>query len=95
MVQPSAIAVKRQVPWFDSKDRGSYDAAGYFYHEGRSDEVIISAGWTMGAVEIEHTLLTHVWSSKPLSLACRASYGSQRSGGWRALRKEREWLGGY
>ena len=57
---PSAIAVTRQAPWFDVKDWGCSDAVGYFYHVGRSDEVIISAGWTMSAVEIEHTLLTHV-----------------------------------
>ena len=60
LVVPSAIAVKRQAPWFDVKDWGSCDAAGYFYHVGRSDEVIISAGWTMSAVEIEHTVLTLV-----------------------------------
>ena len=41
LVVPSAIAVKRQAPWFDVKDWGSWDAAGYFYHVGRSDEVII------------------------------------------------------
>jgi len=35
------------------------DAEGYFYHEGRSDDVIISAGWTMSAVEIEDALLSH------------------------------------
>jgi acetyl-CoA synthetase len=53
------IAVKRHGQWFYVKDRGSRDAEGYFYHAGRSDDVIISAGWTMSAVEIEQTLLTH------------------------------------
>ena len=53
------IAVKRQGQWFYVKDRGSRDADGYFYHDGRSDDVIISAGWTMSAVEIEQTLLKH------------------------------------
>ena len=37
-----------------------YDDEGYFFHSGRSDDVIISAGWTMSAVEIENILLTHV-----------------------------------
>jgi acetyl-CoA synthetase len=60
LVVPSVIAVKRQAPWLDVKDLGSWDAAGYFYHEGRSDELIISAGCTLSAVEIEHTPLTHV-----------------------------------
>jgi len=35
------------------------DAGGYFFHAGRSDEVIISAGWTMSAVEIEAVLMRH------------------------------------
>ena len=35
------------------------DQDGYFYHAGRADDVIISAGWTMSAVEIEDALLRH------------------------------------
>ena len=35
------------------------DADGYFFHAGRADDVIISAGWTMSAVEIEDVLLAH------------------------------------
>src|SRR2546428_10894887 len=35
------------------------DEEGYFHHEGRSDDVIISAGWTMSAAEIEDALLSH------------------------------------
>jgi acetyl-CoA synthetase len=53
------IAVKRKGEWFYVKDRGYCDEDGYFYIEGRSDDVIISAGWTMSAVEIENTLLKH------------------------------------
>ena len=53
------IAVKRKGEWFCIKDRGRRDADGYFFHEGRSDDVIISAGWTMSAVEIENSLLKH------------------------------------
>ncbi|HEY4372180.1 MAG TPA: AMP-binding protein [Burkholderiales bacterium] len=53
------IAVKRKGEWFYVKDRGRIDDAGYFHHEGRSDDVIISAGWTMSAVEIENSLLKH------------------------------------
>jgi acetyl-CoA synthetase len=57
--QRGEIAVKRKGEWFYVKDRGYCDTEGYFYHAGRSDDVIISAGWTMSAVEIEQTLLTH------------------------------------
>ena len=30
-----------------------------FYHGGRADDVIISAGWTISAVEVEDALLKH------------------------------------
>ncbi len=53
------IALRRKDGWFHVKDRGYVDADGYFFIEGRSDDVIISAGWTMSAVEIENTLLKH------------------------------------
>jgi acetyl-CoA synthetase len=53
------IAVRRRGEWFRVKDRGSVDADGYFFHAGRSDDVIISAGWTMSALEIEQALLAH------------------------------------
>jgi acetyl-CoA synthetase len=53
------IVVRRHDAWFPTKDRGRVDADGYFHHAGRADDVIISAGWTMSAVEIEHTLLGH------------------------------------
>jgi acetyl-CoA synthetase len=53
------IKVRRHDAWFPTKDRGRIDADGYFYHAGRTDDVIISAGWTMSAVEIEEALLGH------------------------------------
>ncbi|MDE2405754.1 MAG: AMP-binding protein [Sphingomonadales bacterium] len=45
--------------WMTTKDRAKTDEDGYFYHCGRADDVIISAGWTMSAVEIENTMLRH------------------------------------
>jgi acetyl-CoA synthetase len=53
------IKVRRHDAWFPTKDRGRMDAGGYFYHAGRADDVIISAGWTMSAVEIENALIAH------------------------------------
>jgi len=49
----------RRGGWETTKDLAKIDGEGYFYHAGRADDVIISAGWTMGAVEIENTLLKH------------------------------------
>jgi acetyl-CoA synthetase len=53
------IAVWRHDAWVPTKDRGYVDDEGYFHHAGRADDVIISAGWTMSAVEIEDVLLEH------------------------------------
>ena len=50
------MAARRVVP---TKDLGRTDEDGYFFHGGRADDVIISAGWTMSAVEIEDALLKH------------------------------------
>jgi len=49
----------RRDRWETTKDRARIDEDGYFYHCGRADDVIISAGWTMSAVEIENTMLRH------------------------------------
>lgn len=53
------IKVWRHGAWVSTKDRGYVDVDGYFFHGGRVDDVIISAGWTMSAVEIEDVLLKH------------------------------------
>lgn len=53
------IVVWRMGAWLPTKDLGHVDADGYFYHDGRADDVIISAGWTMSAVEIEDIILMH------------------------------------
>jgi acetyl-CoA synthetase len=49
----------RRGAWLSTKDLARVDAEGYFHHAGRADDVIISAGWTMSAVEIEAVLLKH------------------------------------
>jgi acetyl-CoA synthetase len=53
------IKVWRHGTWFSTKDRGWVDDDGTFFHAGRADDVIISAGWTMSAVEIEGVLVRH------------------------------------
>jgi acetyl-CoA synthetase len=49
----------RRDGWETTKDLARIDEDGYFFHAGRADDVIISAGWTMSAVEIENTILKH------------------------------------
>lgn len=53
------IKIYRRGAWVPTKDLGRIDEDGYFYHAGRADDVIISAGWTMSAVEIEDVMLKH------------------------------------
>jgi acetyl-CoA synthetase len=53
------LKVWRRNGWIPTKDLGRVDDEGYFYHGGRADDVIISAGWTMSAVEIEDAILKH------------------------------------
>ncbi|WP_238364567.1 acyl-CoA synthetase [Mesobacterium pallidum] len=53
------LMVRKRGAWFPTKDLGRVDADGYFYHGGRADDVIISAGWTIGAVEVEDAVLSH------------------------------------
>ena len=53
------IKLRRRDTWISTRDLGYVDEDGYFFHAGRADDVIISAGWTMSAVEIENALLAH------------------------------------
>lgn len=53
------LVVHRRGTWLATKDLGRVDEDGYFYHAGRADDVIISAGWTMSAVELENAMLAH------------------------------------
>ncbi|MDM0026682.1 acyl-CoA synthetase [Variovorax saccharolyticus] len=53
------LKVWRKDGWVATKDLGRVDDDGYFHHAGRADDVIISAGWTMSAVEIEDAILKH------------------------------------
>ncbi len=45
--------------WFHTKDAASTDQDGYFWYEGRADDVIISAGYRIGPFEVESACLEH------------------------------------
>ncbi len=45
--------------WFPTRDRGSIDADGYLFIEGRSDDTIIRGGENIAPAEIEDVLLQH------------------------------------
>jgi acetyl-CoA synthetase len=45
--------------WFHTKDAPRADEDGYFWYEGRADDVIISAGYRIGPFEVESVCLEH------------------------------------
>jgi len=45
--------------WFHTKDAASCDEDGYYWYEGRADDVIISAGYRIGPFEVESACLEH------------------------------------
>ncbi|WP_425406773.1 acyl-CoA synthetase [Hwanghaeella sp.] len=45
--------------WFVTGDRARQDADGYLFYEGRDDDVIGSAGYRIGPMEVENALIEH------------------------------------
>jgi acetyl-CoA synthetase len=45
--------------WFHTKDAARADEDGYYWYEGRADDVIISAGYRIGPFEVESVCLEH------------------------------------
>jgi len=61
-VQPGdmgEIVMNRRGKLFPVKDSAVIDEDGHYWHKGRSDDVIISSGWTISPTEVEETLLKH------------------------------------
>ena len=57
--QIGEIAIMRKDGWFRVKDAAVQDEKGYFWHKGRVDDIILSSGWTISAVEVEDKLQKH------------------------------------
>ena len=55
------------VEWFKTGDLGRMDADGYCTYEGRTDDIISSAGYRIGPQEVENALIEH-----PAVLECAA-----------------------
>jgi acetyl-CoA synthetase len=45
--------------WYVTGDQGRMDEDGYIWFEGRSDDIIISGGYTIGPFEVEDALVKH------------------------------------
>jgi len=53
------IALWREGKWVRVGDSAYTDEDGYFWYVSRIDDVIISAGYTIGPIEVEEALLKH------------------------------------
>jgi acetyl-CoA synthetase/medium-chain acyl-CoA synthetase len=56
---PAATAAAQVGDWYVTGDRAYVDGEGYFWFVGRSDDVIISAGYRIGPFEVESALIEH------------------------------------
>jgi acetyl-CoA synthetase len=51
--------MSRRGDYYVTGDQASKDDDGYFWFEGRSDDIIISSGYTIGPFEVEDALVKH------------------------------------
>ena len=56
---PEATEAAYRGDWYVTGDRAYVDGDGYFWFVGRSDDVIISAGYRIGPFEVESALIEH------------------------------------
>ncbi|MCM3587890.1 acyl--CoA ligase [Mesobacillus maritimus] len=56
---PERTAKQYRGDYYVTGDRAKKDKEGYFWFEGRSDDIIISSGYTIGPFEVEDALVKH------------------------------------
>lgn len=56
---PERTSMQFRGEWYITGDRASKDDDGYFWFEGRGDDIIISSGYTIGPFEVEDALTKH------------------------------------
>ncbi|MEW9672905.1 acyl-CoA synthetase [Ammoniphilus sp. 3BR4] len=56
---PERTAAAFRGEWYLTGDQAKKDEDGYFWFEGRSDDIIISSGYTIGPFEVEDALVKH------------------------------------
>jgi acetyl-CoA synthetase len=56
---PEKTAKACRGEWYVTGDQGRMDEDGYIWFEGRSDDIIISGGYTIGPFEVEDALVKH------------------------------------
>lgn len=56
---PERTAMQFRGDYYITGDKAKRDEDGYFWFEGRSDDIIISSGYTIGPFEVEDALVKH------------------------------------
>lgn len=56
---PKRTAKAFRGDWYVTGDQARMDEDGYLWFEGRADDIIISAGYTIGPFEVEDALVKH------------------------------------
>lgn len=56
---PERTAKQFRGDYYITGDQAKMDEEGYFWFEGRSDDIIISSGYTIGPFEVEDALVKH------------------------------------
>lgn len=56
---PIRTASQKRGNYYITGDRAMKDEDGFFWFEGRNDDIIISSGYTIGPFEVEDALITH------------------------------------
>jgi acetyl-CoA synthetase len=57
--EPEATAARFRDGWYYTGDRAARDEDGYFWFEGRDDDVITSSAYRIGPFEVESALVEH------------------------------------
>jgi acetyl-CoA synthetase len=57
--RPDATAEAFRAPYYFTGDKAAVDEDGYFWFEGRSDDVITSSAYRIGPFEVESVLIEH------------------------------------
>ena len=59
LLDPERTAMQFRGEYYVTGDRARIDEDGYFWFEGRGDDIIISSGYTIGPFEVEDALVNH------------------------------------
>ncbi|WP_110927227.1 acyl-CoA synthetase MbcS [Bacillus massiliglaciei] len=66
---PERTALQFRGDYYVTGDLAKMDEEGYFWFEGRSDDIIISSGYTIGPFEVEDALVKHEYVKESAVIA--------------------------